>query len=1021
MRKLLIGLVVLVVLLVAGLAIAPSLVPSSVYKEKIQTQLTKELERDVSIDGDVKISVFPSIRAKTDRVMISNPDGFSADPFVAMDGLEAKIKLFPLFSKRVEIAAFKLKNPQINLEKKSDGTANWVVGEPEDVSRPDPDTGPFKRDGRYANIDPQIGLFSIENGAISYSDATTETNYDLKDVNLAFALPSLSKTVKIDGDVVFNDQPATLKLTLDSPRKFLDGEGAPVSLTLKTDFTDITADGEFTESPDIAFNLNVEGDVSDMSKLLSYVPQDIPAATLIDTAKLSGTYMYDGSRLSAQNADISAKGQELDVAFSGNATLSETPVFDGKVNLDAQNIAKIATVMNLDMPGVDLAQTVKFSADLAAEGKGFAARNIDAVLKGQDIDASFKGTGAFADKVSAKGAFTATAGSIPALISALNIEIPQAAALGSGDVKGQVDYDGVTTTLTNVAASTTGGVLEGSYDGSATLSNTIALSGSFDSVLKSLTDFTTQTGMDIPYATSVGEIRAKGNLSGAGDNLSISGLLAELSNGQVNGKFEGGATLNKGLNIDGTLDADIPSVRALATTTGTTLPPNTKAGTIYEAFRVSGKVKGTPETMFFADATINLDDLNGAGTFSVDLSGAKPFVTGQLNLAGLDLRPYMASYATQNPKGEIQPWSEQPLNFDMLKSVDGDFSFTTPNIITDRMEIGQSDINATLRNGKMSAKLPKLNLYGGLGSITAALDASGAVPSVALDVNMDDLNSNSFLNAVAGFTSVKGEGNTLLSVRGQGTTQAAIMKSLNGQGDFKLLDGEISGVDLTTLMSGLDQALASRSLPGGIGKQYTTKFNDIVGLFKIQNGVATINQFNLDGFGVAAQGGGSIDLGNQNIDFSLRPRLTGESAGNLASFGIPIKLQGNFGAVSAGLDTNFLGEIVAAQAKARLQKELTNQVGGPAGDILGGILGGGTKPRSPQPGTTPADAQHDSPTPDQAVNDLLGSILGSKPKQPAPDPNAQATQNSEDQEKKKEPTVEDALLDLFGSKKKKKD
>lgn len=1019
MRKLLVGLVILVVLIIGGLAVVPSLVPSSVYKEKIQAQLTKELERDVTIDGEVKVSVFPSIRAKTDRVVIANPEGFSDAPFVAMDGLEAKIKLLPLFSKRVEIASFKLKNPQINLEKKSDGTSNWVFGAPSEAPTTEPTTGPFKRDGRYGNIDPEIGLFSIENGAISYADATTSTNYDLKDVNLAFTLPSLSKTVKIDGNVIFNDQPADLKLTLDSPRRFLDGKNAPVSFSLETQFTKLSAKGTFLESENIAFNFDLDGEVSDMAKLLTYVPQDIPAASLVDTAKLSGTYSFDGTVLSAKDADITATGDGLNVAFAGDATLAKTPVLAGKVSLDAQNIAKIAQVLELDITGLNIADAVNFTADLAAEGQGFGAKNIDATIKGKDIDVTFEGTGAYAETISANGAFTAKAGSIPALVKALELDIPQAAALGSADINGLVTYNGVKTELSKLSASTKGGVLEGSYTGTANIGDAVALNGTFDTVLKSLTDFATQTGMDIPYATSIGKINAKGTVSGNSDNISVSDLSAELSNGQLNGKFEGAATVGNAINIDGILDADIPSVRKLASTTGTALPSSTKAGTIYEAFKVSGTVKGTPEKIAFTNADIMLDTLNGTGTFAIDLKGVKPFVTGQLNLAGLDLRPYMASYAAQNPSGEIQPWSEQPLNLEMLKSVDGDFTFTTPNIVTDRMEMGQSDITATLRSGKMTAKLPKLNLYGGLGSVTATLDASGNVPSVALNVNMDDLNSNSFLNAVAGFANVNGEGNTVLSVRGQGATQAAIMKSLNGKGDFKLLNGEISGVDLTTLMSDLDQALTSRTLPGGIGQNYTTKFKDIVGLFKIENGVAKINQFNLDGFGVAAQGGGSIDLGNQNIDFSLRPRLTGQNASNLASFGIPIKLQGNFGSVSAGLDTDMLAKIVAAQAQVRLQKELTDKVGGPAGSIIGGILGGSNTPSSSTKNPATGDTQQPAPSPDKVVNDLFGSILGSKTKQPTTAPSTPSEVQKTEEEKKKEPTVEDALLDLFGSKKKK--
>ena len=54
MKKLLIGTGLVVVLGVVGLVALPSLIPSSVYKEKIEAQLEKELARNVTVSGDVK-------------------------------------------------------------------------------------------------------------------------------------------------------------------------------------------------------------------------------------------------------------------------------------------------------------------------------------------------------------------------------------------------------------------------------------------------------------------------------------------------------------------------------------------------------------------------------------------------------------------------------------------------------------------------------------------------------------------------------------------------------------------------------------------------------------------------------------------------------------------------------------------------------------------------------------------------------------------------------------------------------
>lgn len=985
MRKLIIFIVIIVGLLVAGLAIIPSLVPSSVYKEKIQTQLTKELGRNVIIDGDVKLAVFPTIRAKTDRVTIKNPDGFKSENFAAMDGLDAKVKLLPLFSKRVEISSFNLRKPVINLEKNSQGHANWALEtQNKDVIPVKEDKGSFKRDGRYADLDPAVGLFSLEDGAITYYDATTKTSYNVREANLRFSLPSLAKPIAITGDLILNNEPVKVDLSLDTPRAFLDGKEAPITIDFSTEFATLKAKGEFTASQDIAFNLNLDGEVMDIAALSSYLPTDQPIAALAKTASLKGAFSYDGKTLSGSDADIEAEGDLIDLAYKGGFKLSEKPVLDGSVNVNAKNIVKLADILKIEIKGVELARTATLSATLSAEGSGFSASNITANIKGDGLDAAFTGSGAYGDTLSANGNFTATAASAPALVRTLELDIPQVGAIQNIDIKGKVDYNGKTTRLLELVADTTGGAIEGRYRGNVTSGDTVGFDGTFETQITSLSEFAKAAGTDIPYSNAIESVSASGKLNGSGKNVTVTDLDAQLQDGQLNGRFQGMATTAEGFNVEGLLNADIPSIRTLAATAGANLPQSTSAGTIYEAFSVSGKVKGNPVNISFSNAGVALDHLKGTGNFSVNMKGPKPFVSGILDMEGLDLRPYMSSYAAQNPTGEIQPWSDQPLNLSMLKAVDGDLKFKTPSMTTDRMKMGAANLDVKLRNGVMNASVPKLNMYGGLGKVTASLDVTGQEPAIALDLNMRDLNSNTFLAAVAGFTNATGEGGTGLSIRGSGSSQAAIMKSLNGQGDFKLLNGQISGVDLEQLLTGLDQAIATRALPSGVGSNYITKFNDIIGLFKVENGVVKVDNFSLNSLGVAAQGAGQIDLGGQSVDFSLRPRLTGKTAGDLSSFGIPIRVKGGFGDASIGLDTQLLTDIAAAKAKSRLQKELTDQVGGPVGNILGGILGGNnpsSSPQTPSPNSQGQNAQPQQPTAEDAVADILGGLFGKKSKE----------------------------------------
>ena len=130
------------------------------------------------------------------------------------------------------------------------------------------DEGPFKRDGRYSAVDPSIGKFSLENGTIKYSDAVKGETYDLNAVNVDFSLASLSAPLDIDGDFVYKNIPTDLNLKLDSIRAFLDGKEAPLSLSLKTEFADISGKGKILAGEDIGFNVDLDADISDVARLV---------------------------------------------------------------------------------------------------------------------------------------------------------------------------------------------------------------------------------------------------------------------------------------------------------------------------------------------------------------------------------------------------------------------------------------------------------------------------------------------------------------------------------------------------------------------------------------------------------------------------------------------------------------------------------------------------------------------------------------------------------------------------------
>ncbi len=1088
MKKIFFGVIGLLLLLILAAAIIPFLIPSSVYKSTIQDQLSERLGRDVMINGDVKISPLPSLKVKAGGVIIDNPDGFTAENFASMEGLDVKIKLLPLLSKKVEITAFELDTPKISLEKRADGKTNWVLGDDTGSAE---NAGPFKRDGRYADLNTAIGKFSIKNGSLDYSDAVNGRSHKLKDINMALSLPSLAQTMSADGNLVLDGIPSDIDLTLETPQSFLLGQKTPVNLKIGTVIGTVSAKGYFTESEDIHFALDLNGTLRDLNPLSRFMPQDLAVLDIAESLEFSGNYKYDGKVLLAKGADIAVSGPILKSRYTGDARISDKFGGTGALDLSISDIPKLTKILNIDTPAANILKSADIKTKIRLEGDTVKTEQLKATAKGEGLDLEFDGAGEFGPQQILSGRFSSNIASVPELAKRLKIENPQLNILGKTEATGQFNFDGENLNLSLEDANTVSDNLSGKYSGDISLKGeTIELDGGFEGQLPNVTEFTRLAGIDTPYAAAVGALDAKGQISGTSDDLAIENLnlqmkggringsynglakvnrnagitlngafdgdipqlldLAEttgteipyaqsigriqargklagntkdlsikdmqinLTDGQLNGKFEGNAIVKDGFALNGHLDAEIPSARNLTrTTTGVELPPSTEVGQIYERIALSGQVDGNPAELRFSSAELSMDAMNGDGNFKLDLTQQKPTLSGTLDMGQINLRPYMAAYSSASADQSSQPWSEIPYDFTALRVMDGNYILKTPEVLFGPLTFGQTSLDTTVENGVMTARLPEISLYGGLGILTATLDASGDIPRVKLAVTLEDIRSNRFLSSIANFTKLEGQGHTLLEITGEGRTQGEIMRSLDGYGDFEVIGGVIQGIDLSKFMTGIDETLAQRVLPSGIGEKYATKFDDMVGKFKIKDGVISIESINLQALGVLANGSGELDIGQKRVDLGLRPRLTNTNAGDLAKFGVPLRFKGSWGNVKPGPDFDFLQKIAVEKAKIRAREEISQRVGGQVGNVLGNILGAPeTEPEAPVEEKTSEIQQPENPE--------IETTTESPPQPDVKNPEAENNESGEqkpEEKKLEEEILEKAFDGLFGKKK----
>ncbi len=255
--KWLFGLIIVLVLLVAAaVVVLPMVVDPNDYKPQIVAAAKDKLGRDLVIEEDLSLSVFPWLGLETGGVRIGNASGFKAEWFAEIDRLGLKVKLMPLLSRQVEVDNVLVKGLRLNLEKDAKGKTNWEdlaaqqdKPAPPDAAEPAADQGP--------PIAISVQGIEIEDARVSWEDRQSGQQYVVDGARLVTGALAPGVAVPIEAAMAFtSSKPAmTLKAKLDASvesdadlKAFritglvlaLDaaGEGLPkggAELTLKTD------------------------------------------------------------------------------------------------------------------------------------------------------------------------------------------------------------------------------------------------------------------------------------------------------------------------------------------------------------------------------------------------------------------------------------------------------------------------------------------------------------------------------------------------------------------------------------------------------------------------------------------------------------------------------------------------------------------------------------------------------------------------------------------------------------------
>jgi AsmA protein len=230
----LLGLAIVLVLIVGAIGYFMTTFDPNAYKPQIIQAVKDKQNRTLKLDGDIKLTIFPSIGAKLDNISLSE---FNSDKeFASITSAHVSLAVLPLLSKQVVVSEVGLSGVKLSVVKFRDGTTNLddLIGKKEakEEPRPEAETKP----GAAVKFD--IAGVKIEKTELSYRDESTGAQYSIKDLNLKTGRIANGIPGKIDFDAVVQANKPALDiaanlhttLTFDLDKKFYQIEGLDMQI-----------------------------------------------------------------------------------------------------------------------------------------------------------------------------------------------------------------------------------------------------------------------------------------------------------------------------------------------------------------------------------------------------------------------------------------------------------------------------------------------------------------------------------------------------------------------------------------------------------------------------------------------------------------------------------------------------------------------------------------------------------------------------------------------------------------------
>ena len=340
-------------LILLAIIIVPRVVDPNDYRDEI-TQLVKDKTgRDLSLSGNLSVSVFPWLGVATEGLSLSQPASIGGD-MLTVDSAQLRVKFLPLLSKQVEVDTIVLQQPSISLITLANGDSSMdgLAGEDEETEE-------------AASPESAIALVvagvNISNATVLIDDRKEASRTELKNLNVNSGnlLGSALASLTMSGEMHDPESDAPMLFSLDSIAR-----------------VDAATKAVFMEKVSVSVN---QGALDAQLEIASLTVQNASVVELKDlSVEMQGDYPVSAkipsvsANLDAEQLSIPSLSASMNDANAQIQSLTvnsfENPMVNAKVSVPKFNARGLLKSFEVDYQpeNADALTAVGFSADVAA-------------------------------------------------------------------------------------------------------------------------------------------------------------------------------------------------------------------------------------------------------------------------------------------------------------------------------------------------------------------------------------------------------------------------------------------------------------------------------------------------------------------------------------------------------------------------------------------------------------------------------------------------------------------------------